>query len=45
MLFEFFGHVFANIIHEYGGDLSVTEVGWCDGKNEDSTFKIPLYVR
>ena len=40
MLFEFFGHVFANIIHEYGGDLSVTEVGWCDGKNEDSTFNL-----
>ncbi len=40
MLFEFFGHVFANIIHEYSGDLSVTEVGWCDGKNEDSTFNL-----
>lgn len=40
MLFEFFGHVFANIIHEYSDRLSVTEIGYCRGKNEDSTLKL-----
>lgn len=40
LLFEFTGHVFANIIHEYSDRLSVTEIGYCRGKNADSTLNL-----
>lgn len=38
LLFEFTGHVFANILHEYDDRLNVTEIGHCRGTNEDSTL-------
>lgn len=40
MLLECPNHVFANIIHEYNDELNVTEIGYCRGKNEDSTYKL-----
>lgn len=40
MLFEFKGHVFANILHEYDDRLNVTEIGHCRGTHDDSTFHL-----
>lgn len=40
MLFRFKSHVFSNIIHEYNGRLSVTEIGHCRGTAEDSSRRL-----
>lgn len=40
MLFGFQRHVFSNIIHDYDGRLSVTEIGHCRGTPEDTSRRL-----
>lgn len=38
LLFEFTGHVFANILHEYDDRLNVTEIGHCRATHDNNIF-------